>query len=119
MTARSCQPFGRRLFEAAVIGCAAIGSLYASAAIALKPQDPASGVAVIFAPWTTSEQTFARSVDAGGRFVRYGGYSFIAVVVPEAPDYTSRIRSAGALLVVDPQALAACLSTVGGGTRAS
>jgi hypothetical protein len=111
---RSRLSFGRRLFGAAIIGSAAIGSLYASASIGLKPRDPASGVAVIFAPWTTSEQTLARSVDAGGRFVRYGGYRFIAVVVPEAQDYTSRIRSAGALLIVDPQALAACLGAVGG-----
>jgi hypothetical protein len=118
VTARLRHPFSRRLLEAAVIGVAAIGSLYATARIGLKPHDPASGVAIIFAPWTTSEQTLARSVDAGGRFVRYGGYPFIAVVVPEAPDYSSRIFSAGALFVVDPRALAACLTAIASQARA-
>ena len=101
-----------------VIGAGAIGSLYAGARIGLKPVDPASGVAIIFAPWTSGEQALARSVGAGGRFVRYGGYPFIAVVVPEAPDYASRILSAGALFVVDPRVLAACLTAVTNGARA-
>jgi hypothetical protein len=76
--------------------------------IGLAPRDPADGVAVIFAPWTDARAALTRAVEAGGRFVRYGGYDFIVVVIPDAPDYVSRINAAGALLVVDPEALAAC-----------
>ena len=48
-----------------------------------------------------------------GRFVRFGGLPFIAIVIPEAPDYSSRILGEGALLLLDPQALAACFSGFG------
>jgi hypothetical protein len=99
----------RALVEAAVLACVAIGSLYATMRIGLAPRDPTDGIAVIFAPWTDARAALTRAVEAGGRFVRYGGYDFIVIIIPEAPDYVSRINAAGALFVVDPGALAACL----------
>jgi hypothetical protein len=103
----------RRCFDAALVTLLAIASLFVIARIGLKPRDPANGVAVVFAPWTSAEVTLARATDPGSRFVRFGGFSFIAVVIPEAPDYSSRILGEGALLVLDPQALAACFSGFG------
>jgi hypothetical protein len=100
----------RVLVEAAFLASVAIGSLYATIRIGLSPRYPADGVAVIFAPWTDAGTALRRAVEAGGRFVRYGGYDFIVVITPEAPDYMSRINAAGALAVVDPEALAACSS---------
>jgi len=41
--------------------------------------------------------------------VRFGGASFIAVVIPDDGGYQTRVLNAGAWLVLDPQALAACL----------
>jgi hypothetical protein len=102
-------PSARCLVEAAVLACVAVGSFYITVRNGLAPRQPASGVAVIFTPWTAADAALARAVEAGGRFVRYGGYPFIVVVVPETPDYPSRVHSAGALFVVDPGALAACL----------
>ena len=90
----------------------ALASFCAVARIALEPRDPASGVAVVFAPWTSQEDALARAVEAGGRFVRYGAFPFIVVIVPETADYLSRIASDGAVLVADPRALAACLPSV-------
>jgi hypothetical protein len=98
----------RALVEAAFLASVAIGSLYATVRIGLAPREPADGVAVIFAPWTDAGAALTRAVEAGGRFVRYGGYDFIVVIIPEAPDYVSRVNAAGALFVVDPEALAAC-----------
>jgi hypothetical protein len=106
-------PLARRCFDAALITLLAIASLFAAARIGLKPRDPANGVAVVFAPWTSAEVTLARATDPGGRFVRFGGLPFIAIVIPEAPDYSSRILGEGALLLLDPQALAACFSGLG------
>jgi hypothetical protein len=99
----------RRLVDAALIACVAVGSFYATARAALAPADPMSGIAVIFPPWTSERDVFVRSADAGARFVRFGGYSFIAVVMPERADYAERARANGALMVADPKALAACL----------
>jgi hypothetical protein len=100
----------RRYLDAALIVLLAIVSLFATARIGLKPRDPARGVAVVFAPWIGAQATLTRATDPGGRFVRYGGLPFIAVVMPETADYPERVLADGALLVLDPQALAACFS---------
>jgi hypothetical protein len=97
------------LVDGVMIACFALASFCAVARIALSPRDPAAGVAVVFAPWTSPEDALARAVEAGGRFVRYGAFPFIVVIMPETADYLSRISRDGALLVADPQALAACL----------
>ena len=112
-------PRPRWLIDAVILASVSIGALYATARVSLAPRDPARGVAVVFAPWTSPEATLARTVEAGGRFVRYGGVSFIAVAMPESPDYSSRAFAAGAWLVLDPKALAACLSAIGVATADS
>jgi hypothetical protein len=73
------------------------------------PRDPMAGVAVVFPPWTTSDQTFARAVGAGAKFVRFGGFDFIAIVRPDDSEYVERIFSDHAILALDPQFLAGCL----------
>lgn len=109
----------RGLADGALIACAAIVSFALIAQIALEPRDPSQGIAVVFSPWTGAEQSFTRAVEAGGRFVRYGGYPFIAVVAPEAADYAARARENGAWLIADPRALAACFDRLAssGATR--
>ena len=108
----------RRFTDAALIAVFVVTSLYAIARIGMEPRDPASGVGVIFAPWTSEQAAFVRAVEAGARFVRYGGVPFIVVVMPEVDDYPSRIRAAGALLVVDPRVIAACLDLFKGSAAA-
>ena len=100
--------FGRSL-DIAFLACLSIGALYASARVGLSPRQPQTGVAVIFAPWTQPHVALSRAVETGSRFVRFDGLPFIAVVVPDDPDYPSRILTAGAWLVADPKALASCL----------
>ena len=108
----------RRFTDAALIAVFVVASLYAIARIGMEPRDPASGVGVIFAPWTSEQAAFVRAVEAGARFVRYGGVPFVVVVMPEVDDYPSRIRAAGALLVVDPRVIAACLDLFKGSVAA-
>jgi hypothetical protein len=102
----------RPLVDGILIAGFALASFCAVARIALEPRDPSAGVAVVFAPWTSQEDALARAVEAGGRFVRYGAFPFVVVVMPETADYLSRISRDGALLVADPRALAACLPFV-------
>src|SRR5215831_7592860 len=106
---RPLPPFRRTLFDIGFLVCLSLGALYLTARVGLLPDQPADGVAVIFAPWTAADQTFSRAVQSGGRFVRYGGFPFIAVVMPDSKDYSQRMLDAGAWLVVDPKVLAACL----------
>jgi hypothetical protein len=92
-----------------LIAILAVGSFGAILRTGLLPVKPGAGVAVIYAPWTTADQTMIRAVSAGARFVRFGGFDFIAIVMPEAPDYVDNVLADSALLAVDPQVLAGCL----------
>jgi hypothetical protein len=106
--------FRRHWIDIAALAILSIVTLGVTARFALAPRAPELGVAVIFAPWTPPEQTFARTVEAGARFVRFGGPGFVAVAVPDDRDYPARARAAGAWLVVDPKVVAACLSAFWG-----
>jgi hypothetical protein len=99
--------------DIAALAILSIVALGVTARFALSPRAPELGVAVIFAPWTPPEQALARTVEAGARFVRFGGPGFVAVAIPDGPDYPARARAAGAWLVVDPKVVAACLSAFG------
>lgn len=99
-----------RILEGAAVAAFALISTVAAARIGLEPSDSSPAVAVIFAPWTDEGDAFTRAVTAGGQFVRFGGSSFVVVVEPDGAGYVRRVKSAGALLIVDPLILAACLS---------
>src|SRR5215470_864783 len=101
-----------RVLDTAFLACLSVATLYAIARVSFMPRDPNSGVAVIFAPWVEPRDALTRAVGAGGRFLRFGGFSFITVIVPDDPDYHSRVLSSGAWFVVDPNVLAACLPNV-------
>jgi hypothetical protein len=62
-------------------------TLVGTVAVLAPPPDPDRGVAVIFSPWTAAGDALAQSSAAGGRFVRFGAFPFIAVVVPDGPGY--------------------------------
>jgi hypothetical protein len=99
----------RRLLDGALITLfALIGSL-AIARVGLAPANPSDGIAVVFSPWTDAQAALARATAPGARFVRFGGVPFVAIVVPEAGDYQSRIMSQGALFLLDPRIVLACL----------
>jgi hypothetical protein len=83
-------------------------SLVAVLRVGLAPTNPAAGVAVIYSPWTSARETLVQAVSAGARFVRFGAFPFIAVVIPERPDYVERAARGSAWLVVNPEALAGC-----------
>ena len=97
------------LANVSLVAVLALASFAVILRVGLLPADPKEGVAVIYAPWTPADQTMMRAVDAGARFVRFGGFNFIAIVMPERPDYVERVLAGSALLAVDLQVLAACL----------
>ena len=98
-----------KLRDSCLIAFLIAASLAAILRVGLLPRDHASGVAVIYAPGTRAEETLVRAASAGARFVRFGGFDFVAIVMPETPDYVDRVLAGSALLAVDPRLLAACL----------
>lgn len=109
MGARVQVPSRFRWFDASLLLVTAFFSVVLVGVVSLAPKDNVAGVAVIFAPWTNASEAMTLSVEAGGRFVRFGAFDFIAVIEPERGDYASRARAGGAWLLADPVALAACL----------
>ena len=100
----------RHLIDGLVLAVLSLGALYVAARGALAPTDQSTGVAVVFAPWTPADIAMIRSVEAGSRFIRFGALSFIAVVMPDHPDFSKSIDRAGAWFVVDPKAVGGCLA---------
>ncbi len=92
--------------------CLTLGAFVASARIGLLPLKSDDGVAVMFAPWTSAADSMTQATDSGGRFVRFGGLPFVAIVMPADRTYADRMLSRGAWLVMDPKFLAACAAAL-------
>jgi hypothetical protein len=73
---------------------------------------PISGqpVAALFPPWWSNSRAFAAAAATGGAIVRTGAWPTLLVVASASPRLTERLRSAGAWLILNPQALGACTS---------
>jgi len=106
---RFVKPAGSGIaLDIAILSTISAAALVATAIVLAAPRSLDSGVAVIFSPWTPANEALSRSSDAGGRFVRFGAFPFIAVVMPDDPDYVDRVLRRGAWFAFDPAALAAC-----------
>lgn len=88
----------------------ALASLALPFAVAVaEPADPRAGAAIVFAPWTSQAEAFARIGEAGGAVVRAGYVPFVAVAIAEdASAFADAVRHAGAIALLDPRALALC-----------
>lgn len=85
-------------------------SFVGTASLALRAPDAGTApVAAIFPPWWGSERVLAAAVAADAVIVRPGAWPAILVVTSEHRDLAARLRAAGAWLLLDPQAVAACL----------
>jgi hypothetical protein len=87
-----------------------IASSAATAALALAPAEGSVQHAAVFAPGWAAERSFAAAAAADVAILGTGGIANIVLV--SAPDAASRdaLRGQGALLVLDADRLAACLS---------
>jgi hypothetical protein len=109
-TSRFIKPAGSGIsLDIGILSAISGAALIATAALLAAPQSVDRGVAVIFSPWTPADEALSQSSAAGGRFVRFGAFPFIAVVVPDDDGYVDRVLRRGAWFALDPAALAACL----------
>jgi hypothetical protein len=109
-TSRFIKPAGSGIsLDIGILSAISGAALIATTALLAAPPSPDSGVAVIFSPWTPADEALSQSSAAGGRFVRFGAFPFIAVVVPDDDGYVDRVLRRGAWFALDPAALAACL----------
>ena len=87
-----------------------VASWIAIAGLALQVRPGSEVVAVAFPPWWSTQQVLLAAASADATIVRTTAVSAILVVRPNAHDGLARLRTAGAWLAIDPQAIAACFT---------
>lgn len=85
-------------------------SILAPVGLAAGMTPTGSGVAIVFAPWTSFDEALISVANSGGRYIRPGAFDFIAIATAGDPTFVSRIRQQGAWALLDPQVLGGCLS---------
>jgi hypothetical protein len=87
-----------------------VASFLAIGALSLQARPGSEIVAVAFPPWWSARQAVLAATSADAAIVRLTALPSLLVVRPDGTDGLARLRKAGGWLVMDPQALAACLS---------
>ena len=85
-----------------------LASVTAVAALTLQVRPGVEVVAAAFPPWWNARQIFEAAASADAAIVRTTALPGILVVRPHDREGLSRLHQAGAWLMIDPQAIAAC-----------
>ena len=85
-----------------ILGAIILTASLAGPALALRPAEGAE-VAVVFAPWTDTDDAAERVWRAGGSIVAQESYRVLAR--SDDPNFLKRLSEAGALLTLDGEAL--------------
>ncbi len=75
----------------------------------LRPK-AAGPVAALFPPWWSAREAFGAAAAAGGTILRTGAWPTLLVVASPDTRFAAHLHAAGALLLLDPQALGGCFS---------
>ena len=87
-----------------------IASFTGIAGLSFQARPGAEVVAVAFPVWWDSQQAFSAAASANAAIVRVTAVPSLLVVRPDGAEGLSRLHEAGAWLVIDPQAIAACFT---------
>jgi hypothetical protein len=98
---------GRNAALAAVLLAASLGTM--GAATMAPGDDESAPLAVLFPVWWGADRAFLATAAAGGAIVREGAISSLLVTQSSEPGFRHRLHAAGAWLLLDPKAVAACL----------
>ncbi|MBX9740717.1 MAG: hypothetical protein K2X62_11615 [Beijerinckiaceae bacterium] len=92
----------------AILALTAGISLFGLAITIATHSSPAGdSAAAIFPPWWSGAKAFEAAATSG-QITRLGAFPFVVVVRSDDPGLASRLRDAGAVLVLDPVQLALC-----------
>jgi hypothetical protein len=84
-------------------------------AVALVAPRDGGPVAVVFRPGLPLAESIVRASTAGAAVVGTGVVDSILIVRPRTADFAGRVRTAGAVVVLDADALGGCLRGPGSG----
>jgi hypothetical protein len=88
------------------IAGAIVAGLLAAVSVNATPRDPAR-VAAIFPPWWSAAESVS-AAGSVGQIAAVGSAPFIVILRGDPADLAQRARSAGALLVLDPDLAGVC-----------
>jgi hypothetical protein len=99
-----------RVRNAAIAVALLAASLGTMGAATMAPGDDESApVAALFPLWWGADRAFLAAAAAGGSVVREGAVSSLLVAQSSEPGFRRKLHAAGAWLLLDPKAIAACL----------
>lgn len=75
-----------------------------------KPGQADRPIAAIFPPWWSLGEAFQAARQADASIIRTGAWSTILVVQSSNQGFSRRLHDAGAILLLDAQAMGGCLS---------
>ena len=96
----------RALAQAAITAVTILAGLFAAAAVNATPRDPAR-IAAVFPPWWSPAEIIAAAGSAG-TISGAGGAGNILILRGDPADLAQRARSAGAILILDPDLAGVC-----------
>ncbi len=101
---------GRSIGTALVVVALLATSVGSLGAATMAPSgDEAAPVAALFPLWWDANRSFLATAQAGGMIVRPGAISSLLVTQSAEPGFRRKLYAAGAWLLLDPKAIAACL----------
>jgi hypothetical protein len=88
-----------------------VASFIAVAALSFQTPPDSEVVAAVFPPWWSTQHIFEAAASADASIIRTTAIAAVVVVKPDEHGGIERLRKAGALLTIDPQAIAGCFNT--------
>jgi hypothetical protein len=86
-----------------------LGSFVAVASLSLQTRNDAEVVAVLYPPWWSERQMMLAVASADAAFVRLTSATGLVVVRYDQHQGLSKLHRSGAVLLMNPQAIAACM----------
>ena len=96
-----------------------LASVIAVAGLTLKVDSGTEIVAVAFPPWWSTEEAMQAAASADAAIVRTTALPTLLVVRPGIIEGWAKLRTAGAWFAIDPQAVAACVTSTSNTSRDS
>src|SRR6201994_2727761 len=88
-----------------------VASFVAVAALSFQARPDSEVVAAVFPPWWSTQHIFEAAASADASIIRTTAIAAVVVVNPDEHGGIERLRQAGVLLTIDPQAIAGCFNT--------
>ncbi len=101
-----------RWLDGSVIALLLAASVFLqSGAIARPPATTENrAVAVLFAPWVSTDSAMERIAASGARIVGIGALPFIVIAEPHEVDFQARVAAAGSWFTIDATSFWACFT---------